>query len=92
MSAIGSNSVAWHTLTLSSPLSVQAGSYWLAFSYAHSNEDYYYNTNGGQSSLKSNDATTNGFTSTWGASSASNAYQVSIYATISATTYAIDLR
>lgn len=84
---IGSNTAHWNTLSLSSPPSLQAGTYWLAFCYEHMQETYYYKSTGGQTRFKANNAISKGFTLTWGSSSSSNTQRISIYAAVSPIKY-----
>jgi hypothetical protein len=72
--------VDWYTFTVAdTPLT--AGTYWLAVAFSDRQQQYFYNSSGGQTRHVAHDAVTNGFLSTWGASSESTPYQVSIYGT-----------
>jgi hypothetical protein len=70
----------WYTFTVAdTPLT--AGTYWLAVAFSDRQQQYFYNPSGGQVRHVAHDAVTNGFLGTWGVSSESNPYQVSIYGT-----------
>jgi hypothetical protein len=70
----------WYTFTVpDTPLT--AGTYWLAVSFSDRQQQYFYESSGGQVRHVAHDAVNNGFLATWGASSESNPYKVSIYGT-----------
>ncbi len=71
--------MSWFTIDVPAT-ALTAGTYWLALSFEDNNHQYTYQT-GGQTRYNNNRATTNGYTSSWGSSSATYSRTISIYGT-----------
>lgn len=79
---VGGNSAHFHWFTLPLPsTTISPGDYWLALSFENTSMEYTYDTTGGQTRYNNNDAVTNGYSSTWGSSTASSTRRVNIYTT-----------
>jgi hypothetical protein len=79
---IVTNQAHWHTLATPT-VNLTAGSYWIALAFEMNNQYYYHDTlSTGKIRMRSNDAITSGFSSTWGTSSTSTAGRISIYANL----------
>ena len=72
---------SWRTKTVTETV-LSAGTYWLAFSMEKDNHKYYRENTGGEFRLKADhDPFKNGWPASWGTSTSSATYKVSIYGT-----------
>lgn len=93
LSDIDSNTAHWKSVRITGqPLTLQAGTYWLAFAFDHANMNYYYSDTNGQTRIKNYDAISHGFRSSWGSSDSSNTRKISIYATLAVDGCVVDLK
>ncbi len=69
----------WVTLNLP-PTALTAGTYWLALAFEDKDQEYFFDSEGGETRHRVNDAVNLGYLATWGTSSTSNNRKVSIYA------------
>ena len=81
-SPMGETQSAMHWLTLNLPeTSLSPGAYWLALSFESNSQTWLTGSSGGQSRMTTGRAARNGFSSSWGTSTASSTGPKSIYAT-----------
>lgn len=88
--AVGSPAAGWRTAELSSPITLEAGSYWLAFCFEHTDSRIYYSLSPGNTHVMIWDAVSNGFISNWSWLSLPVSLRVNIRATISTGETTID--